>query len=71
MQKKRILITGGYGSIGREILPMLKNIYHDEDIGITTKKNKGTSLHKFIGYTWIGLMFYVSVSTFLYINLEF
>ena len=35
------------------------------------KKNKGTSLHKVIGYTWIGLMFYVSVSTFLYINLEF
>ena len=28
------------------------------------KKNKGTSLHKFIGYTWIGLMFYVSVSSF-------
>ena len=28
------------------------------------KKNKGTSLHKVIGYTWIGLMFYVSLSSF-------
>ncbi len=46
MNYKRILITGGYGSIGSVLLPLLKSLYKESDIGITTNKKKGIKIYK-------------------------
>ena len=40
MNYKRILITGGYGSIGNSLLPLLSSIYKESDIGITSSLKK-------------------------------
>ena len=40
MNYKRILITGGYGSIGNSLLPLLTSIYKESDIGITSSLKK-------------------------------